>query len=183
MIQSSKIFRPTLIYILASVLLSFTLGACKSSTAFSSKKTITVKGVIKHHTPYCGGAYPTPEMEKGITKPFANHSMFVVEKNSQKRNAVAQFTTDDKGNFSVTLPIGEYDVYGNHKKGSFKDFVSKNSSGKFLVLKDTECLKKWYNTPEFSINSQKDTIIEFTYSSRCYSGLNPCLKYIGPMRP
>ncbi len=180
MITSSKNFKPTLIYILIAVVFSF--GACKSNS-LKSKKTVTVKGIINYHTPYCGGAHPSPEMAKGRTKPFANHTMFVVLKNSQNREVLTEFKTDDKGYFSVTLPARAYDVFGNHKKGSFENFVSKNSGGQFLVLKNEECLKEWYNTPEFSISLQKDTTIEFTYSSRCYKGLNPCLQYTGPLRP
>ncbi len=155
----------------------------KNNNQTSSKKQITISGVIKYHRPYCGGAAPSPEQENGKTTKFANHKMFVTEANTKERKIVKEFTTDANGHFSIKLPAGKYNFFGGHKILPFDEFVAQNSGGGNIVLKSSECLKNWYNTPEFVVNSAKDTTVNFTYSEKCFTKLNPCLEYQGAPRP
>ncbi len=175
--------KKTPVILIVIILFLTSCASNRNNNSTTSQEQITISGVIKYHRPYCGGAAPPPEQENGKTTTFANHKMFVTKTNETERKIIKEFITDANGRFSIELPTGEYNFFGEHKILPFDEFVAQNSGAGDVVLKNYECLKNWYNTPEFVVNLTADTTINFTYSERCFTKLNPCLEYKGALRP
>lgn len=55
--------------VISTLLLAFSCATNKASVE-SSLNPVVLK--FQQHTPYCGGAYPTPEQQRGWISPIAN---------------------------------------------------------------------------------------------------------------
>lgn len=123
-------------------------------SAFSGifAKDILVKGTIMHTRTYCGGAAPSEDMIDKMKKeiPFANHN-FVVKKTTTDVNSAPifkDFTTDEKGNFSISLPKGNYSVFIQEKTQDYE-------KGIMAQFGRSENCKTWKNTADFTLNVSK----------------------------
>ena len=148
-----------------------------------------VRIVAQVHYPYCGGAEPTPEMEKGFTEPMKLTTLYVKKGkvNSENSSAIASFTTNGDGNGFLLLPTGEYCIVTEEQVGSFDEFYKpykKTSASKSMSYGDENCFKDWYQRPliKFDVEELNEPIV-ITQYSRCFVGVNPCANYQGPYPP
>lgn len=72
---------------------------------------VVFTGSVSHHTPYCGGAAPPPELLRGQTTPRAAE-VFVLKPGAANSEApvAVTFRTDELGRFSVGVPPGTWCV-------------------------------------------------------------------------
>ena len=59
----------------------------------------------------------------------------------------------------------------------------KNSNNKWYTYKGDSCLCKYMSTPDAEFEISKKTELKVIVKSRCYTGINPCIDYSGPLRP
>ena len=147
---------------------------------------VKVDGSVVMHKPYCGGMAPTPEMARGVLKPMPNTNFFIRkgDGNHAKSRIAASFTTDDEGNFSVNLKPGQYSVMHGDKLLSLEEFKKKNGpKGAHYKAVKSPCFAEWHQRADFLLNVRADTTVTLRYSSRCFEGMNPCIRYTGPLPP
>lgn len=125
---------------------------------------------VKYFQPYCGGARPTPEMEKDAqtAKPYASKYIYLI---SQK-GKVDSVKTNEVGVFYTLLKPGVYKCFVDwrYKKQS----PDLSSPDRF----DKECLKTEWDK-EFMIITVTKLKITSQYTSQIinYCDYNlPCLK-------
>ncbi|MFN5417470.1 MAG: hypothetical protein ACK5B9_10465 [Flavobacteriia bacterium] len=165
------------------ILLSISLLA--SCAMFKSKNSkYQVSGKIEIHKPYCGGAKPTPEIAKGEFEPYANATFYVKTQmnNDKKLETVLKFKTDSKGNYKFKIKKGTYVVVHEDKMLSFEQYKEKYSKPVDQLLEyvgDKEA-KEHYERLDFSIDVQGKKDFSYTYQTKCFCGMNPLMKYIGP---
>jgi len=171
------------------IVLVFIIVACsnaKNSIRQNGDSNITIIAAV--HTPYCGGAYPTPEQERGFITPLANES-FVIKRGSvnvENEPVVLRVVSNDEGRIEFTLPAGEYVLLNNSKGETFKRFYEqfKKPEGNSVKYGDEKCYREWYEKPELHfIVTEKKHEFAFTRNTRCFVGANPCMIYDGPLPP
>jgi hypothetical protein len=97
-------------------IIALLLNSCSSSSSLQNQ---LVEGKIQNNSEYKGGANPPQEIldALAIYHPSANQNFYI-------RNAanyapftptLANFTTDTNGNYTISLPIGTYGVFGQEK--------------------------------------------------------------------
>lgn len=118
------------------------------SASCQSKKSLTLK--IEYLQPYCGGARPTPEMEKDAQtpKPFANKMIIFVSSTGKIDSA----KTDAKGTLKKKLSIGTYKLYETWKH--YRSTPDGSSKDRF----DKECLSQEWTKEFANITITKKTI-------------------------
>ncbi len=168
------------------ILVILSLTFLSSCAIFKGKKQkVVVKGIIEIHKPYCGGAKPTEEMSKGTKEAYSNATFYVKSamNNDSKKETVLTFTTDEKGNYSIKLKKGSYFVIHEDKVLSFEKYVEKNkqTNNKFLEYIGDKDAKKEYEHVDFLLNIQENKEFNYAYKTKCFSGLNMLLKYVGPL--
>jgi hypothetical protein len=174
--------------IIVSFLTLFLFSKCGiNKPVVHSEKEIRIEGSIQVHSPYCGGAYPTPEMEKGYDEPVKNASYTVcvgTELNA-KTVKLKTFETSETGEFLLNLSPGIYMIVNPDKFLPLHEFKKKNSLvyNQFTKVNEDACFEKWKNTPDFLLQVVADTQVVWTYQKRCFVGNNPCLTYEGPLPP
>lgn len=154
-----------------------------SCALFKSSKKNNVEGFIQIHKPYCGGAKPTPEMSKGTFEPYANATFYLKSSmnNSKREQTVAIIRTDEKGKFRSKIPVGNYLLIHSDKVLSFNEFLKKHNKPQTnLEYIGEEEAKKNYLRADHEVQVTEAGIQTITYQSKCFTGLNPCLKYTGP---
>ena len=158
----------------------------KNNKKVSKNNTkITITGEVKIHYPYCGGAAPTPEMAKGTDSPMKNAKFYIVKMEDISKKSILSFTTDEAGKFLFKIEKGNYFILSEDKVLSFDEFYNKKSvkESQFMKNRGIQCYKKWYNTPDYKLDTEKNTNIKIIFKSNCDVGMNPCLNYNGPLRP
>ena len=169
----------------------FFLGSC--ATLKTEKKeeakqeNYSVQLAVQTHTPYCGGAYPTPEMAKGSYGPQSNQKYLLIKGSSYSSNAdvYQSIQLDGQGAAQLSLPVGDYLLVHPDKKLSYDAFLKKHqpSHPNEKNSRGDACFEKWYNSPDFIFHVASDTTFSFTQSASCFTGTNPCLIYTGPYPP
>jgi hypothetical protein len=145
----------------------------------------TITGNVQVVQPYCGGARPTPEIEKNARKPnpFVG-KLFYIRKgktNSIKAKIIDSFIADAQGNFSIKIPKGTYSIIVQEQKNALN---IKKYNTQFQKA-DSVCLKKWWSTPyHLLIVKTVNEPLQFMFTNRCYIQSDaPCLYYNGPVHP
>lgn len=96
--------------------LAFLLNACSNS---SSQQNQLVIGKITNNSEYKGGANPPQEIldSLAIYRPSANQNFYIRNATNYApfTNITGSFTTDIDGNYSITLPVGTYGIFGQEK--------------------------------------------------------------------
>ena len=172
---------------LQTILLFFSLVVSSCAVIRTDQKNKSVQLVIQTHTPYCGGAYPTPEMAKGSYTPQSGQRYVLLKGStySSSSTIIQTIQLDGQGAVNMALPAGDYSLVHPDKQLTFNAFLKKyqpananekNSQGK-------ECYEKWYTSPDFTFHVSSDTTLQFTQRSSCFTGTNPCLIYTGPYPP
>jgi hypothetical protein len=167
----------------------------KEITETSTDKTIdkyTIKGIVTQSHSYCGGARPTDEEYRKITeqKPLTNRKFFVRKgiENNVAEEIILEFTTDEKGFFSIELPKGDYVIIDmQHKDINYvKSILSMyNKPTEYYSAADSACMKTWLATPlaSFSLDSLPEITIGWNIHSPCSWNQIPCVSYSGPLPP
>lgn len=159
--------------------------------AYQGKK-IPVNIKVLQSSSYCGGAEISPEEMAEISKPrpHANKKCFVRKgsKNDVKAPVVATFTSDANGNFTLSLPPGEYCIVDSRKydKKYIADIARKyKKAGQYYSAADLNCLKAWLVTPDavFIVKEEGENKIEVNYYTPCGWDTTPCIQYDGPLPP
>jgi hypothetical protein len=160
----------------------FLLGSC---AVLKGKNTVTVKGKIEIHRPYCGQGKPSdPEAAKGSSEPFPLATFYVKAQmnNDKKKETVTKFKTDENGNYEFRIRKGTYVVIHEDKTLPFEEYVKKQgtSTDKFLQYIGDDEARKLYQRLDFSLDLQENKEFNYKYKTRCFSGTMHLLRYTGP---
>lgn len=164
---------------------------CKTKSEYNTPKKEHVFKSRIHMTyrqPYCGGARPSPEMEKGTIVDFRNKE-FVIKVGNSNHDSIPvlkRVMTDEHGVFQLNLPKGDYVIVFPHKAQSYESFKKeelKNFEGKQLQLTNEDCLKEYWERADgkFSVSDESDYDVEIRRT--CYADFNYCMQYTGPLPP
>lgn len=172
----------------------FVFLSCGTEKSASNKSVIHVQLLFQQHTPYCGGAYPTPEQERGEITPIQNQEYAIYRassdtvKHNAKHKPLLVMRTNEKGEIALELPVGLYYAVYIDKTLSFDLFYAKHKreSNDYLHSADLTCYQDWYARPEMRFKVPADAQIvrsSVVLQSACFTGLHPCLGWVGPMPP
>ena len=152
------------------------LGILTLISCSAQKQTL----VFFKHTPYCGGAKPTPEMAKG-TVVMASKSKFAITKKGEKK-VEKWIVTDTSGTWKGKLNAGSYDIYRAEKFLSNQELIAqfKLADSEFYKFNGEKCLETWKSQPDFSFEANNSGSIHIELKGKCFVGFSPCLDYIGP---
>lgn len=150
---------------------------------WKGKQTLTV--TFQSHRPYCGGAAPTKEQEAGFTNPIANQVFYIYKDERPKSiTEMVRLTTDETGKLSIDLKDGTYSLISEDKALPLDEFIKKKKvEGQHYQYTDDSCFETWRNTPDFTVELSSPTEEVVTIQEKCFTGDNPCMKYIGPYPP
>lgn len=172
---------------LQTILLFLGLAVSSCGVIRTEQKNKSVQLVIQTHTPYCGGAYPTPEMAKGSYTPQSGQRYVLLKGStySSSSTIIQTIQLDGQGGVNMALPIGDYLLVHPDKQLTFNAFLKKYEPANANVKNSLgkECYEKWYASPDFTFHVSSDTTLQFTQRSSCFTGTNPCLIYTGPYPP
>jgi|688.fasta_scaffold481516_2 hypothetical protein len=172
----------------------FVFLSCGTEKSASNNSDIHVQLLFQQHTPYCGGAYPTPEQERGEITPIQNQEYAIYRassdtvKHNAKHKPLLVLRTNEKGEIAMELPVGLYYAVHIDKTLSFDLLYAKykRESNDYLHSADLTCYQDWYARPEMRFKVSPDAQIVRTsvvIQSACFTGLNPCVAWVGPMPP
>jgi hypothetical protein len=152
------------------------LGILTLLSCQAQKQTL----VFIKHTPYCGGAKPTPEMARGTIE-MAKQSKFAI---TLKGNTKVEkwIITDTSGTWRGKLKPGNYDVYRAEKYMTTQELISKYDlkDSEFYKFNGDKCLEIWKSQPDFTFETSNSGSVHIELKGKCYVGFRPCLDYIGP---
>lgn len=117
---------------------------------------------------------------------YKNTNFILIHLNTGKKTTVQ---TNSEGKLLLNLSNGKYAIRETYKDCSFEEFQRNNIqsySNDLAPNRDEDCYKNWWksNLGEFNISNANTLIdLHFQTKSGCYTGLNPCLYYIGPAHP
>ena len=150
------------------------LGALVSC---STKKHSVVIYSQLHH-PHCGGAAPTEETIKGYDTPNNMDIIIAGQKDSTK--------WEINGSRNIKLKAGQYSWYQGKKATPTNELLTslENDLNSNYVIKGADCIDEWKKQKDgvFQIDKYSDTVY-LTLQYKCYTGVLPCVNYIGPSYP
>ena len=171
---------------------SATKTASRGSAYCGKNKKVVVSGTVQRTGVYCGGARPTDEILQSIMepKPLSGKKLFVKKgkTNDLSKTAILEFTSDSLGNFSITLPPGDYCIVDEFKnsKTNYQNILSTyKTETKDYSAVDPECLRGWFSEPDLVIVVPKSGLknIKVIYVDKCPWNKIPCVTYHGPLPP
>jgi len=150
---------------LGKLVFVFLVGISSISCAQKKKVTLT----ITYYKPYCGGARPTPEMEKDAQTPkaYSKNTVIFVSQNGKVDSA----KTSAEGSISLKLKPGTYKFYEAWR------FYKKTPDLTDTIRFESPCLKEeWAKefqiltlTKKTSKIEHKNDIVEFCdYQIPCF---------------
>jgi hypothetical protein len=158
--------RIALIVFMASVLCANT--ACSQARQFTRHRskgaiaTTHIAAQLNYTQAYCGGAPPPPQLLKNLATPapYANQKLYFYKNNTDIIDApiITTVMTDEKGNFVVNLPRGNYAVR-----------TRPNELQKMYAAANAAACREFCNKADFVINTNKPAA-EYAMSLQC----NPC---------
>lgn len=151
--------------------------------------TFLVTGKVVYHGNYCGGAAPSREMmeEARKAKPLAGKKFYIRRGtfNDVNNKLMDSVVTNENGNFSCTLPSGEYTLLlpEQKDKATLDNWRSKQAN---IEVTDETCLKDWFTKGfrSFTVDDAPADLPLIEIYRRCFlpDGIE-CLSYTGPMPP
>jgi hypothetical protein len=184
-------------------LLTLAFPSCKSQHKPDDAMTtseIIVKMLI--FEPYCQGAAPEPGSEYQRYIPHRNETYFIQIYNDIQIATVDTtldpipgffVQTNDSGFLHLQLKPGKYGIKLALKGKPFKEFYQSclalmdNNNIRHL---DRDCYVNWWNTSEryFEVpanisGKSRIWLPPVSIHKQCFTGVNPCLIYDGPMPP
>lgn len=147
-----------------------------------NENEFNVKIQITEHIPYCGGAYPSDEQLNNYI-PYNETLVLIDITNGTKKDL-----NPKNGILYLNLTEGKYAIKEKYKDVPFHEFYSSNNNTheSYIIQGDNDCYKKWWlsNLLEFEIKANDTSkTYDCAISSRCYTGINPCDYYNGPIPP
>ena len=99
--------------------------------------------------PYCGGARPTPDMEKDahLAKPYMRKTLIYIS----SKGKVDSVKTDDNGFFSINVKKGTYKFYEPWK------YYKKSQDGSPIDHFDKKCLEAEWKKEDILMKAGKKT--------------------------
>jgi hypothetical protein len=164
---------------------------CSKAQGVTSSKvplTFSIHGTLTTSSSYCGGAAPTPEIEKYYqeNRPYGGWVYFRhADSSGTYLPAVDSVLCDKNGNFSVDLQTGEYIVftyecdYRNYNK-----LISQLNTRDLQI--DNNCLDNWFRNGLFKVSGENGSVNDLNYNfySPCFVPVAiPCVFYTGPYPP
>jgi len=163
------------------LLLCFILFACAN---LKEHELYQVRFEGMQHRPYCGGAKPKPEVASGFTEPLFGKKYVVFEGLSfnKKAQSIGQIELDSVGMAVIQLHPGNYYLLDADKTLTLEKFIGKSTMPfeKNFAISDASCFEKWQQTPDVLFEVRGNKLVSFTLQAKCWTGLNPCVKYVGP---
>jgi len=148
-------------------------------------KKATITGSVLINIPYCGGATPPPDIAMGNFVAYSNSVFYLVLADDTTRTPYKRFKTNQNGHFEVKVQPNKYWIFHENKMVTYQKFYTNQSSNlpRNTVSSPGDCYREWYNTPDFEFKVTKDTSLHIVFYQRCFTGINPCIQYTGPMPP
>lgn len=144
-------------------------------------KTVKVSGTIEIEEPVCGQQAGTGNTTGRAL--LTNTTYYIKHGTTNHPDSIAfdEFETDENGHFSIRLAPGNYAVVHVDKLMNYGEFRLKHSSvSNYFKVRDEDCFRRWYNSPDFLLQISSDTTLQLLVKSRCYTKTNPCIEYTGP---
>lgn len=140
-----------------------------------------VQILIRQYIPYCGGAYPSEDQLNNYTA-YSGDIILINNKDST-RTVIPSF---QNGEYYLNLEPGSYSIKEGYKNVTFEQFLSANNRGysQDIVSGDDDCYKNWWKSTlhDFIVTDSEGVLtINCSISSSCYTDVNPCDYYIGPL--
>jgi hypothetical protein len=136
------------------------LNACSSDI---SQQNQLITGRITNNSEYKGGANPTQEILDALVvyKPSSNQHFYIRNASGYApfTSIIDSFTTDNNGNYTISLPVGTYGIFGQEKY----EFEQN-------PLADASC--EYLQTPDFTLTVVANQQV---YVSQYTDKLNICL--------
>lgn len=143
-------------FLFITLISSLFINAC---VPIGNTVNITVNGNIENNSDYCGGAAPPQDLldQLAMYHPSAMQKFYV------RQGSVAMpftpvytfFTTDSLGNYTISLPAGQYTVISEEK------YLTESNAAI-----DSSCT--YLHTPDFSLNIQaSQTAYTNSYTITC----------------
>ena len=137
------------------------------------------------YKPYCGGARPTEEQEKGFVIAASNSIFIVFDLSNNQKKAVKNIKLDSNGNYFGVLKEGRYVLKQVEKSWStetLKNYYSVSDTINYRYAGEKK-IAIWKEQLDYDFEVKKETsksAYNFVLKERCFVGLNPCFEYIGP---
>jgi hypothetical protein len=137
------------------------------------------------YKPYCGGARPTEEQEKGLVITASNTVFIVFDLSNNQKKAVKNIELDSNGNYFGEFKVGYYALKQVEKSWSIetlKKYYSVMDTINYRYAGDKK-ITIWKEQLDYVFEVKKETAKStnnFTMKENCFVGLNPCFEYIGP---
>ena len=137
------------------------------------------------YKPYCGGARPTEEQEKGVVIAASNRVYDVFDYLHNPDKVLKKIELDSNGNCFGEFKVGYYALKQVEKSWSIetlKKYYSVNDTINYRYAGDKK-ITLWKEQLDYVFEVKKETpknAYNFILKERCFVGLNPCFEYIGP---
>jgi len=175
------------------LVIPFLFAACavqKATSVGTSAPVVNykVKLLWQVHTPYCGGAYPSPEQAMGWNSPLGNQEFMILTDDHldlNKEHDLKVYGTNGEGIANLSLPKGTYYIYRAEKFESIESLEKKYcpTTDKQMVWSGIECLKQWQASPDLKLVVEGNMELTLTENAQCFEGTTPCVEYVGPYPP
>jgi hypothetical protein len=137
------------------------------------------------YKPYCGGAKPTEEQEKGLVITASNRVYDVFDFLHNPDKVLKKIELDSNGNYLGEFKVGYYALKQVEKSWSIeklKKYYSVMDTINYRYAGDKK-ITLWKEQLDYVFEVKKETAKStnnFTMKEKCFVGLNPCFEYIGP---
>ena len=171
------------------LILAFAIFSLSSCGILSKKESglIEVQLLGTVHKPYCGGAKPSPDVEKGYYESMKFEKFHVLKGTAftGDNELVKKIELDEAGKATLNLEPGDYLLVHADKFLSIDEFMAENGPVQpvHYNVKDKSCFQEWMKNPDLTFKVSSDTIIEMRVKAKCWVGTNPCIEYVGPPAP
>ena len=137
------------------------------------------------YKPYCGGAKPTEEQEKGLVIAASNRVYYVFDFLHNPDKVLKKIELDSNGNYFGEFKVGHYALRQVEKSWSIetlKKYYSVLDTVNYRYAGDKK-VTLWKERLDYVFEVKEETsksTYNFVLKERCFVGLNPCFEYIGP---
>lgn len=139
---------------------------------------------VFYYAPYCKGIAPQSEEEYRVVTADKNEAYVIYNENDS--TAVWSFQTNDSGLATLRLPKGNYCIKRAAKYAPFEDFLAqfKGKDNAYVTYGNVSCYYNWWKKCEANVqliqSSQRISVEVYT---ACFTGIDPCKYYLGPLPP
>lgn len=185
-----------LLYILVSCAVTNDLTTISDNKNDTKQKVISTKEIettaivipkhnvqilIRQRIPYCGGAYPSDDQLNNSTA--YSGAIVLINQNDSTRTVISSL---QNGGYYLNLVPGNYSIQESYKNVPYHEFRSAMNMdhGQHIISGGEECYMQWWKSTlhDFVVSDAAEILtINCSISSSCYTGINPCAYYNGPL--